>query len=171
MQFLVIYPRAIPGIVLGMSFFWAYLLFNPPGHFLLSSYWGILLAFSVHCVTLTYLVLYSAMSRIGRPLDNAARSVGATWWRASTRIVLALMWPAILAAYLITFVAIMNNYEPALFLVKPGNEVMGVTMLSLFQQGITGPVSALAMIQLGLTIVIAVAAGSLLRRNLRRGDA
>lgn len=171
MQFLIVYPRAIPGIVLGMGFFWAYLLFNPPGHFLLSSFWGILLAFSVHSITLTYLVLYPAMSRIGRPLDNAARSVGATWWRASTRIVLALMWPAILAAFLITFIAIMNNYEPALFLVKPGNEVMGVTMLSLFQQGITGPVSALAMIQLSLTVVIALAAGWLLRRNLRRGDA
>jgi iron(III) transport system permease protein len=171
LQFTVLYPRAIPGIVLGMGFFWAYLLFDPPGHFLLSSYWGILLAFSVHCLTLAYLVLYPAMARIGRTLDNAARSVGATWWRSSTRIVLALMWPAILAAFLITFVAILNDYEPALFLVKPGNEVMGVTMLKLFEQGTIGPVSALAMIQLAITVCVALIATWLLRKNMGRGDA
>jgi iron(III) transport system permease protein len=171
LQFAVLYPRAIPGIVLGMGFFWAYLLFDPPGHFLLSSYWGILLAFSVHCLTLAYLVLYPAMARIGRGLDNAARSVGATWWTASTRIVLALMWPAILAAFLIVFVAILNDYEPALFLVKPGNEVMGVTMLQLFEQGTIGPVSALAMVQLVMTVAVALVAAWLLRKSLRSGDA
>jgi iron(III) transport system permease protein len=170
-QFGVLYPRAIPGIVLGMGFFWAYLLFDPPGHYLLSSYWGILIAFSVHCFTLAYLVLYPAMGRISGSLDEAARAAGAGWWRTSSRIVLSLMWPAIFAAFLLVFVAILNDYEPALFLVKPGNEVIGVTMLQLFEQGTIGPVSALAMVQLATTIVIALIAARLLRANMRRGNA
>ncbi len=99
LQFAVLYPRAIPGIVLGMGFFWAFLLFDPPGHLLLSSYWGILFAFSVHSFTLAYLVLYPAMGRISRSLDEAARAAGASWGRTSFRIVLALMWPAIFAAW------------------------------------------------------------------------
>ena len=171
LQFAVLYPRAIPGIVLGMGFFWAFLLFDPPGHFLLSSYWGILFAFSVHCFTLAYLVLYPAMGRISRSLDQAARAAGAGWWRTSFRIVLALMWPAIFAAFLLVFVAILNDYEPALFLVKPGNEVIGVTMLQLFEQGIIGPVSALAMVQLAMTIVVVLIAARLLRANVRRSNA
>ena len=48
----------------------------------------------------------------------------------------------------------MNDYDPALFLVKPGNEVMGTTMLSQFIQGTTGPVAALAMVQIGITVVV-----------------
>jgi iron(III) transport system permease protein len=154
-----------------MGFFWAYLLFDPPGHYLLSSYWGILIAFSVHCFTLAYLVLYPAMGRISGSLDEAARAAGAGWWRTSSRIVLSLMWPAIFAAFLLVFVAILNDYEPALFLVKPGNEVIGVTMLQLFEQGTIGPVSALAMVQLATTIVIALIAARLLRANMRRGNA
>src|SRR6266850_3910272 len=171
LQFVVLYPRAIPGIVLGMGFFWAFLLFDPPGHYLLSSYWGILLAFSVHCFTLAYLVLYPAMGRISTSLDEASRASGAGWGRTSFRIVLALMWPAICAAFLLVFVAILNDYEPALFLVKPGNEVIGVTMLQLFEQGTIGPVSALAMVQLATTIVVALVAARFLRASLRRGNA
>jgi iron(III) transport system permease protein len=171
LQFAVLYPRAIPGIVLGMGFFWAFLLFDPPGHFLLSSYWGILFAFSVHCFTLAYLVLYPAMGRISNSLDQAARAAGAGWGRTSFRIVLALMWPAIFAAFLLVFVAILNDYEPALFLVKPGNEVIGVTMLQLFEQGTIGPVSALAMVQLVTTIVVVLIAARFLRASLRRGNA
>ena len=171
LQFAVLYPRAIPGIVLGMGFFWAFLLFDPPGHYLLSSYWGILFAFSVHSFTLAYLVLYPAMGRISRSLDEAARAAGASWGRTSFRIVLALMWPAIFAAFLLVFVAILNDYEPALFLVKPGNEVIGVTMLQLFEQGTIGPVSALAMVQLVTTIVVVLVAARFLRASLRRGDA
>jgi iron(III) transport system permease protein len=171
LQFIVLYPRSVPGIVLGMGFFWGFLLFDPPGHYLLTSYWGILLAFSVHSLTLAYLVLYPAMGRISHSLDQAARAAGAGWWRTSRRIVLALMWPAIFGAFLLVFVAILNDYEPALFLVKPGNEVIGVTMLQLFEQGTIGPVSALAMVQLGVTVVVIAVAARFLRSSLGRSDA
>ena len=51
------------------------------------------------------------------------------------------------------FVEILNDYDPALFLVKPGSEVIGTTMLSSFIQGMVGPVAALAMVQVAVTVV------------------
>jgi iron(III) transport system permease protein len=52
------------------------------------------------------------------------------------------------------FVEIINDYDPAVFLVKPGTEVMGATMLAQFIQGLVGPVSALAMVQVVITVVV-----------------
>jgi iron(III) transport system permease protein len=73
--------------------------------------------------------------------------------------VLPLLRPAIFASFVLLFVELLNDYDPAVFLVKPGTEVMGATMLSQFIQGLIGPVSALAMVQVAITIVV-LAVGS-----------
>jgi len=52
------------------------------------------------------------------------------------------------------FVELLNDYDPALFLVKPGTEVIGTTMLDQFLQGMVGPVAALAVVQVAITVVV-----------------
>jgi iron(III) transport system permease protein len=168
LQFALLYPRAIPGIIIGIGFFWAFILVNPPGNAIRNSIWGIMLAFVIHCFTLSYVVLAPTLARIGGSLDDASRAAGAGWWGTSRRIVLPLMLPAILGSFLLVFVAIINDYEPALFLVRPGNEVIGVTMLRQFDQGIIGPVSALAMVDVAITAVV-LGVGALLVKRLRHG--
>src|ERR687883_1704006 len=98
--------------------------------------------------------MYPTLARIGEELDRAGRASGAGWWRTSRSIVLPLLRPAIFAAFILMFVEILNDYDPALFLVKPGNEVIGTTMLSEFIQGTVGPVAALAMVQVAVTVVV-----------------
>ncbi len=120
LPFVMLYPRATPGIIIGIGFFWAYLV----------------------------------TGGIGEELDRAGRSVGASWWTTSRRIVLPLLRPAIFASFVLMFVEILNDYDPALFLVKPGTEVIGTTMLSTFIQGVVGPVAALAMVQIAVTVVV-----------------
>jgi iron(III) transport system permease protein len=169
-QFALLYPRAIPGIIIGIGFFWAFILVGGPGNAIRNSIWGIMLAFVIHCFTLSYVVLAPTLSRIAGSLDDASRASGAAWWGTSRRIVLPLMLPAILGSFLLVFVAIINDYEPALFLVRPGNEVIGVTMLHQFEQGIIGPVSALAMVDVAITAVV-LGVGGLLVKRLRHGAA
>ena len=67
---------------------------------------------------------------------------------------LPLLRPAIFSAFVLMFVEILCDYDPALFLVKPGNEVIGTTMLSQFIQGMVGPVAALAMVQVAITVAV-----------------
>jgi iron(III) transport system permease protein len=94
------------------------------------------------------------MARIGEELDRASRSVGAGWWRTCRSIVLPLLRPALFASFVLMFVEILNDYDPALFLVRPGPEVIGTTMLDTFLQGIVGPVASLAMVQVGVTVIV-----------------
>jgi len=167
LPFLLLFPRAIPGLIIGIGFFWAFLLVNPPGHTLLNSIWGIMLALSIRSATLAYFVMSSAFATVGQSLDDAARSGGASWWTAMTRITLPILRPALFVSFILLFISILNDYDPALFLVTPGHEIMGVSMLSALQQGSTGPVAALAMVQVAITIVAIAVGGRLFATRIR----
>jgi iron(III) transport system permease protein len=163
LPFLLLYPRATPGLIIGIGFFWAYLLTGALGDFLRTSIWGIMVAFCVRDLPFAYVVMYPTLARIGEELDRAGRSVGAGWWMTSRRIVLPLLRPAILAAFILMFVELLNDYDPALFLVKPGTEVIGTLMLSEFIQGTTGPVAALALVQVIATVAVLGIAAAVLK--------
>jgi iron(III) transport system permease protein len=154
LPFVMLYPRATPGLIIGIGFFWVYLLTGAFGDFLRTSIWGIMAAFCVRDLPFAYVVMYPTLARIGEELDRAGRSVGAGWWRTSRSIVLPLLRPALFASFVLMFVELLNDYDPALFLVKPGTEVIGTTMLSEFIQGNVGPVAALAMVQVAVTVVV-----------------
>jgi iron(III) transport system permease protein len=154
LPFVMLYPRAIPGLIIGIGFFWAFLLTGGPGSWLRQSIWGILLAFCIRNLPFAYVVMYPTLARIGEELDRAGRSVGASWWRTCRTIVLPLLRPALFASFVLMFVEILNDYDPALFLVRPGTEVIGTTMLDTFLQGIVGPVASLAMVQVVITMIV-----------------
>jgi iron(III) transport system permease protein len=75
----------------------------------------------------------------------------------------------LVAAFIVIFVSILNDYDPALFLVHPGTEIMGVTMLDAFHQGVVGPVAALAMIQVLITATVVAIAGRFFAASLFGG--
>jgi iron(III) transport system permease protein len=85
-----------------------------------------------------------------------------------TRIAFPILKPALYASFILLFISILNDYDPALFLVTPGHEIMGVTMLDAEQQGTIGPVAALAMVQVAIT-VLAIAVGARLFAPQARG--
>jgi iron(III) transport system permease protein len=154
LPFMMLYPRATPGIIIGIGFLGAFLLTGALGDWFRNSIWGIMLAFMIRNLPLAYIVMYPTMARIGEELDRAGRAAGAGWWTTSRRIVIPLLRPAMFAAFILLFVELLNDYDPAVFLVKPGTEVMGATMLSQFIQGAVGPVAALAMVQVAVTVVV-----------------
>jgi iron(III) transport system permease protein len=154
LPFVLLYPRATPGIIIGIGFFWTFLVTGAIGDWFRGSIWGIMLAFVIRNLPFAYVVMYPTLARIGEELDRAGRAAGAGWWLTSRRIGLPLLRPALFASFVLMFVEILNDYDPAVFLVKPGTEVMGATMLSQFIQGMIGPVSALAMVQIVVTLAV-----------------
>jgi iron(III) transport system permease protein len=171
LPFLLLFPRAIPGLIVGIGFFWSFLLVNPPGHALLNSVWGLTLALSVRSMTLAYFVLSAALTAVSTSLDDAGRSAGASWWTTITRITLPILRPAVFVAFILMFVSILNDYDPALFLATPNTAVMGVAMLDAEAQGVNGPVAAMAMVQVAITLIAIAVGGRLFTARLRRASA
>ncbi|HEX7131767.1 MAG TPA: iron ABC transporter permease [Iamia sp.] len=153
LQYVMLYPRAMPGLVTGMAFFWAFVVLDPSGR-ARSTLWAIGLAFAVRSLALGYSAFYPALAALGEDLDRAARTSGADWWTSMRTIVLRLLRPAMAVSFVLLFVALLNDYDPAVFLVTPGTEVMGLTMLKLWAAGTAGPVAALGVIQVVLTFTV-----------------
>jgi iron(III) transport system permease protein len=162
----LIYPRAVPGVILGIGFFWTYLMFTP-GALVRNNLWGEAIALCVRNLTLAYVVIYPSLARINAEFDRAARSSGAGWWMIARRILLPILRPALLAAFALMFITLLGDYDPVVFLQKPGTEVLGVTMLQTWQRGVIGPVAALAVVQVVLVAVVLLLGARVLRR-LRR---
>jgi iron(III) transport system permease protein len=169
LPFVMLYPRAIPGVIIGIGFFWTFLVTGALGDWLRNSIWGIMVAFCIRNLPFAYIVMYPTLARIGEELDRAGRAAGAGWWRTSRSIVLPLLRPAIFASFVLMFVEILNDYDPAVFLVKPGTEVMGATMLTQFIQGAIGPVAALAVVQVAITVAVLAIGAKLFKIGVTGG--
>lgn len=160
---LLIYPRAVPGIILGIGFFWAFLMVQP-GAYVRNNIWGEMIALCARNITLAYVVIYPSLSRINAEMDRAAQAAGAGWWMRTRRVLLPMLRPSLLAAFLLMFVTLLNDYDPVVFLQKPGTEVIGVTMLQYWQQGVVGPVAALAVVQVLIVGAVLGIGAAVLRR-------
>jgi iron(III) transport system permease protein len=159
----LIFPRAVPGVILGIGFFWTYLMFTP-GALVRNNLWGELIALCVRNLTLAYVVIYPSLARINAEYDRAARASGAGWWTISGRILLPILRPALLAAFVLMFITLLSDYDPVVFLQKPGTEVLGVTMLQSWQRGVVGPVAALAVLQVVIVAIVLLLGARVLRR-------
>jgi iron(III) transport system permease protein len=159
----LMYPRAVPGIILGVGFFWAYLMFTP-GSLVRNNLWGEAIALCVRNLTLAYVVIYPSLARISAEYDCAARVSGAGWWTIARRVLLPILRPALLAAFVLMFITLLSDYDPVVFLQKPGTELLGVTMLQYWARGVVGPVAALAVVQVVIVGVVLLLGARVLRR-------
>lgn len=162
----LIYPRSVPGIILGIGFFWSFLMFGP-GAYVRNNLWGELIALCVRNLTLAYIVIYPSLARINTEFDQAARASGASWWTITRRILLPILRPALMAAFVLMFITLLNDYDPVVFLQKPGTEIVGVTMLQYWQQGVVGPVAALAVVQVVIVAIVLMLGARVIRKASR----
>lgn len=164
LEFLALSPRAIPGIVASLGLFWAIQLL-PLVDILYGTVWILMLAFTMRAIPTAYGAIAPSLFQIAKELDQGARACGADWWTTSWRVVLPLLKPALFSAYVLLFLSFMKEYSSAVFLFAPGSEVIGTTMLSFWGNGDTGPVSALSVIQLLITVLFVIFARIFLRTH------
>jgi iron(III) transport system permease protein len=155
LSYLALYPRAFPGIIVGIGFLWAFLLIPGIGG-IRNTIWVLALAFIMRHLPLGFTSISPAVLSISSELDRAARVSGATWLGVARSIMLPLLRPALLSAYVLLMITFLKEYAVALFLFAPGSQVIGTTLIDLWRQGNSGPISALASIQLLLTFVIVI---------------
>jgi iron(III) transport system permease protein len=149
-------PRAVPGLIAGIGFFYAVAMF-PPFAGLRSTIWILIIAFTMANIPLGYGAIGPMLVKLSPELDRAARVQGASWWTTVTRIVMPLAKPALIACYTILFIAFFKEYSTAVFLYTVGSEVIGTTLLQFWVQGQIGHVAALSVVQIA-TIALCLGA-------------
>ena len=157
-DYLVLLPRAMPGIVAGLAIFWLF-LFVAPLKPLLNTLASIWLAYTLVWMPYGLRLVSNAVGQIGPELEDAARVAGAGPGRVARDVVLPLARHGLLASWLLTFLIFAREYSTGVYLLGPGTEVIGSMLVSLWSAGDIDVVSALSvintvMIALGLAIAL-----------------
>jgi iron(III) transport system permease protein len=163
-EYLALIPQSVPGIIIGIGFFWAF-AYAPfgLGSVLPGTIAALVIAFGLRALPSAFGSVAPSVMQIGAELDNAARVAGADWVMTFLRILRTLITPAFAGAMILTFVIMLKEYSPAVFLSSADNNILGTTMLELWAQGSTGSVAALATIQIAITATFVALAGLLTR--------
>lgn len=139
-QVVAITPLIVPVILLGVGI---YDVQNRVG--LIGTDLGLVIAHTVLCLPLTFLVLANAMSSVDISLEQAAWTMGARNLRAFVSIVLPSIFTAIVGSLVISFVTSWDEAVLAMFQTEL-EKTLPVTIYSLLKSGITPAVSAVATI-------------------------
>lgn len=146
-DYLVMIPRAMPGLVAGLAMLWLFLFVKPlaPLRPTLFSVW---LAYTVVWLAYGTRLVSGTLLQIGPELEEAGRSVGAAQGRVARDITVPLIRSGMVAAWLLIFLIFVREYSTGIYLLGPGTEVIGSLMVSLWGTGAVDLVSALAAINI-----------------------
>jgi iron(III) transport system permease protein len=147
LDYLVLLPRAVPGVLAGLAFLWVF-LFVPGLQGIKSSMWSIWIAYTVVWLAYGMRLVQSSLLQVGPELEEAARSVGASRARASLDVTLPLIRFGLLSSWLLIFMIFEREYSTAVYLLSPGTEVIGSLLVSLWAAGAVDQVAALSVINI-----------------------
>jgi iron(III) transport system permease protein len=135
-------PLGIPGIILGLGFL--ILAIRTP---LYSTLTIILIAYIARFFPLATRGLSAMFLAINPELEQSARASGASWMQTMRYVMLPLLKPAIIAAWLMLFVIFIRELGATILLYAQGTETISVALVILSERSF-GFVAALAVIQL-----------------------
>uniref|UniRef100_A0A9E8A160 Iron ABC transporter permease n=1 Tax=Bosea sp. NBC_00436 TaxID=2969620 RepID=A0A9E8A160_9HYPH len=165
-DYLVMIPRAMPGLVAGLAMLWLFLFLKPlqPFRATLISVW---LAYSVVWLAYGTRMISGTLLQISPELEEAGRTVGATQGRLTRDITLPLIRSGMTAAWLLIFLIFVREYSTGIYLLGPGTEIIGSLMVSLWGTGAVDLVSALAVINI---LIISAGLALAIRLGVRLHD-
>ncbi|HEY0276085.1 MAG TPA: hypothetical protein VGC31_08465 [Paenirhodobacter sp.] len=104
---LFVSPLFVAELLVGIST----LVFNKQILGLSGSIWGAMFGNAVHCFAFAFLILVAQLLRHNWAMEEAAKVFGATPARAFFEVTLPTIWPAILGAFLTSFLLAFNNLD------------------------------------------------------------
>jgi iron(III) transport system permease protein len=160
-DYLVMVPRAMPGLVAGLALLWVFLFFKPltPLKETLVSVW---LAYTVVWLAYGMRLVSGTLLQVGPELEEAARSMGASEMRVARDVTLPLIRYGMMASWLLVFLIFVREYSTGIYLLGPGTEVIGSLLVSLWGTGAIDLVSALSVVNvvmIGIGLALAIRLG------------
>jgi iron(III) transport system permease protein len=146
-------PVAIPGLVIGVAYLWAWI--GIPGG-LYGTIWILALAFIARFMPDTVKSLSTSFLQIHRELEEAAWVCGRSMLSTIRTIVLPLASPGVIASMTLLFVLAVRELGSSLFLYTSNTMVMSVLLLDYYEGGNLGKTAAFSLVQ---TVLLGVLIG------------
>jgi iron(III) transport system permease protein len=152
-EYLVMFPQAVPRLVFGLALLWAWLNIPIP---IYGTLWLLAIAYLTVMLPLGVRTLAGVVLQIDKSLEECARVCGAGWVYQMRTVTLPLLKPGILAAWLLIFMACVRELGTSVFLMGPDARVIAPSIVAAFASSGTELTAAMALIQTA-TVVIALA--------------
>ncbi len=150
-----------PEIVMGISML---ILFNitkvPLG------FWTLLFAHITFCLPFVVVTVYSRMVSFDKYIFEAAKDLGATDGVIFMRVILPLLWPALLAGWLLSFTLSMDDVITSYFVAGPDFEILPLQIYSMVRLGVKPEINALCTIMFAVTLLLVVLSQWLTRKKV-----
>ena len=155
---LLLSPLLIPGIVAGVAIYLAYLqLENFLDRDIVGTYGGLVVAHICLTIPWTVRLVSASMEGLDPSIEEAARNLGASSFKAFVRVTLPMLRPAIVAASLFSFIVSFENLELSLSLVGPGRTTLPIAIMQYLEFNLDPTIAAVSAVQiflLGLVMLV-----------------
>jgi spermidine/putrescine transport system permease protein len=123
---------------------------------------AVLIGVVYNYLPLMILPLFVAFDRVGTPLREASKDLGADKWRTFAQVTLPLARPGVIAGVLLVFIPLMGDYITATVLGGAKGNMVGQLVASQFQAAQNWALGSAMAVTLILVIMLTVAIGGLL---------
>jgi iron(III) transport system permease protein len=159
MEYLVMFPQAVPRLVFGLALMQVWLIIPIP---IYGTLWLMALAYFTVLMPLGVRTLAGVVLQVDKSLEECARVCGASWGYRMRTVTLPLLRPGIIAAWLLVFIASVRELGVSIFLVGSNAKVIAPSIIDAWLSSSSTLSSALALIQsaavfIALTIMLQAA--------------
>jgi len=148
LEYIVMLPQAVPRLVFAFGMMWAWLVLPIP---IYGTFWVLLIAYLTVFLPLGVRTISSVILQLDRSLDECGEVCGASWGYRLRTIVVPLLRPGLLAAWLLIFVASVRELGASILLMGPTSKVLTPAIVESWFSSSSELTAAMALIQ---TVVI-----------------
>lgn len=144
-------PYAFPGVTVAIALIFVFL--NPPGNMIpiYGSIWILVVGLTIGYIAFATRLMNGAIAQIGRELEDAGRTSGATQLAVMRRITLPLLMPAFISGWIWVASHAMRAFSVPLVLSTQRNQTIAPEIWRVWQRGYLSEAAAYGVI---LTLIL-----------------
>lgn len=144
-------PVAVPGLILGVAYLWAWIRSPIP---IYGTIWILMIAYVSRFIPYSLRSIESTLRQIDKSLEESANISGASWLRTFWSVSLPLLKPGLVAGFILLFVTFIRELSCSILLYSSGSEVFSVTMFDLWRDGMFPKLAVIGTLQLFITVAV-----------------
>lgn len=126
---------------------------------------SLVLAHITFCIPYVVVTVYSRLAGFDEYIFEAAKDLGANDFIILSRIILPLLWPALLAGWLLSFTLSIDDVLISYFVAGPNFEILPLKIYSMVRLGVKPEINALCTVTFSLTLILILLSQYILRKK------
>lgn len=158
MDIAIMLPWALPGTVVAINLITAFANRSvfALGSVLVGTFAIVPLAYFVRFSPLVFRSTTAALAQLDKGIEEAARSLGATWWYAFRRVVLPLLYRGIAAGALLVFVNGVGEFVATILIYTPQYRPLSIAINDELYYANYGTAASLGVVQVVLVLAAVI---------------